>query len=284
MRLSVRHMILGMFLALAVIVVLPIPGHTQTEEDILDELLLEDEFPIPPGELDEELIPEESPVGLEPELQPEEDVDEIFDEQLDEDFLAEDSPTNYNLTGDIMATLNYKFSDSEDVFNIKYHLSLVGKVDKDLSIIKKNAKITTEITGFLAKWPSGQCMLGVSIKDIPYEIIFNRVDDFEGRINISFKGNILEDWKSTCTFANDPNIKFETTGLPEKWFERIIQDIDPPISNITINISQDNSSTTKLNISNSVIKDPPLGEATVTAIGTIALEPITSKKPQRSNK
>jgi hypothetical protein len=265
------------FLAMTPMFFVATSAFSQSEDElILDELLQEEDFPMPPpmseqqeqdGEETTLPGPKEPSVEGEPAGGDEEEV------------------ISYKLDCDIAATLSYSFTGSQDRFTVKYHMNLTGNLmNKDLSVLKGEASIITNVDGYLAKWPTGQCALGVSISKVPFDLVMKKPSDNEGTINIQLKGNILEDWKSTCSFTDAPGAEFVTTGTPEKWLEQIIKNIDPPLNQIPINLSNTNSSVT-FSSAKSTISDPPLGEARVDAIGTLTLEVKTNPKPpQGQNK
>lgn len=187
---------------------------------------------------------------------------------------VEEEPEKWAMTMDIAVGLTYVFSETGESFSIKYNMNFKATFDKPLQIIKGKAKISARPEGYLAKWPTGECKLGISIANIPYEIIFSKPEEEDVcTIKLNFKKKILETWRSTCIFTDAPGAKFETTGPPEKWLETILKDMSPPLNRITAELSPDTPTTVMLTIAPMDINDPPIGSANVEGTGIVTLKP-----------
>ncbi len=175
------------------------------------------------------------------------------------------------LTIDAVVVVNYKFAKGTDSYNIKYHVNMGGMVPADVGMIKGNAKVATDIGGFLAKSSAFECLLRVSIADIPYEIMFKKLSDKEADINVAFKGQILEDWESLCTFLE--GAKFNTRGLPEKWIGVALEKAKPPLTKLIAPIDPTKTTTLKFAIPKHTVDDEGLGSAEVEGTGVVTIQP-----------
>jgi hypothetical protein len=174
---------------------------------------------------------------------------------------------------DSLVNMNYVFNGSPDSFVLKYHVHLEGKLAAATAVIKGTASINTEVTGFLAKWPTGNCKLTVSIPDSPFEMIFRKTAEDKATIDIKFTNPITETWESQCTFLDAPDAKFNTKGDPEKWLAKALEKARPPLTRMTVNLNPEESTTMKFEISKQMIKDPPLGSAEIDGTGVITINP-----------
>lgn len=174
---------------------------------------------------------------------------------------------------DSLVNMNYVFNGSPDSFVLKYHVHLEGRLAAATAVIKGTASINTEVTGFLAKWPTGNCKLNVNIPDSPFEMIFRKTAEDKATIDIKFTNPITETWESQCTFQDAPDAKFNTKGDPEKWLAKALEKARPPLTRMTVNLDPEESTTMKFEISKQMIKDPPLGTAEVDGTGVITINP-----------
>lgn len=246
------------------------------------------------GELGEDII-ESGPLSPRPEAPPEEEGAPVPPEDLG--IEEEEEPATPPTAGrpgearpveagaaregeearevviDSLVNLNYIFNGSPDSFILKYHVHLEGKVAAATSVIKGNASINTEVTGFLAKWPTGSCKLSVSIPDSPFEMTFRKTAEDKAMIDLKFTNPITETWESQCTFQDAPDAKFNTKGDPEKWLAKAFEKARPPLTRLTVNLNAEESTTMKFEIGKQTIKDPPLGSAEVDGTGVITINP-----------
>lgn len=174
---------------------------------------------------------------------------------------------------DSLVNMNYVFNGSPDSFILKYHVHLEGKVAAATAVIKGNASIATEVTGYLAKWPTGNCKLTVNIPDTPFQMTFTKIGEERGNIDLKFTNPITEMWESLCTFTDAPDAKFNTKGDPEKWLAKALEKARPPLTRLTVNLNPEESTTMKFEISKQTIKDPPLGTAEFEGTGVITINP-----------
>ncbi len=71
--------------------------------------------------------------------------------------------------------LNYVFAETPDSFIVTYKFHLEGLARNKVDLIKGKGQITTGINGYLAKWPTGACALNISVGELPFEMVFNKV-------------------------------------------------------------------------------------------------------------
>jgi hypothetical protein len=202
-----------------------------------------------------------------------------FDEGLFEDGLpqaktpkAKPGEWMTSLAADI--TVNYTFNDAaRDSFKITYHISLGGPMVATTSMLRGNATIKTDISGYLAKWGAGQCLLQVSVPNIPYEVTVVRQGEDKVKLGLIFKQKILEDWQSLCTFLDAPDSRFYTKGEPEKWIGDALQKSEPDLNKLEMSISEKEKTETKFKISKYSVKDGSIGTAEVEGAGTVTIQP-----------
>lgn len=171
--------------------------------------------------------------------------------------------------------LNYVFAESPDNFVVVYKFHIEGRAKNQVDLIKENGQMTTGIEGFLAKWPSGECALNVSVGEFPFELTFSKESEALIRIDLRIPGEILEKWESDCTFIDAPRSKFHTSGNPEKWIMRIWNRIIPPLTDLTLPIDRlhKNVSTMEFTVENFLVPDPPLGSAEISGKGKVQIIP-----------
>lgn len=187
------------------------------------------------------------------------------------------------ITIDAVVIVNYSFADTGESYNVKYHINMGGKVVADIGIIKGNAKVATDIGGFLAKTSAFECLLKVSIADVPYEIAFKKVSDTEADINVSFKDQILEDWESMCTFLDTSSAKFNTRGAPERWIGVALEKASPPLSRLTTPIDPVKTTTLKFSVPKQSVPEESLGTAQIEATGVVTIQPERAPKERPEN-
>lgn len=263
------------------------------------------EQPVPPPE---EVAPEEPPAPPEPEAT-EEDVEETEEAAPEEEppsprsllptgprpgeSITNTTPTTENtteegepvgplkLTFDAVVTMDYTFFNSADTFKVKYHINMNGDVSQNIGIIKTNATTVAEPNGYYAKWPTGQCLLSISIASVPCEIRYRRIANKEVEFSFTFEKSILEDWESMCTFIDAPGKQFNTRGNPEKWFDAAMLKAKPSFKKLNVTISPDETTSLRISIPKHTVTDEGLGSAEVEGLGIITLQPegATDKVP-----
>lgn len=186
--------------------------------------------------------------------------------------------TRYNLTIDAVIVVNYTFADHE-TYNVKYRIELAGDLNADVGMIKGNAKVATDIGGYLAKTSLFECLLKVSIADVPYEIYFQKTGEKEAEINVAFKGQILEDWESLCTFLDASGAKFNTRGSPERWIGVALEKAKPPLTKIIMRVGS-KTTTTKFSILKHTVQEAGLGSAEIDGTGVVTLKPAAKRTPR----
>lgn len=247
-------------------------AETGTGEDIIDSGPLapkreeapgEEGAPIPPEDMTEEETPETGVPAAKPPVaaKPAEPAETREGEEAREVVI------------DSLVNLNYIFTNSPDSFILKYHVHLEGKLAAATAVIKGNASIATEVTGFLAKWPTGECKLAVTIPDSPFEMTFRKTAEDKATIDLKFTNPIMETWESLCSFKDAPDAKFNTKGDPEKWLAKAFEKARPPLTRLTVNLNPEESTTMKFEVSKQIVKDPPLGSAEVDGTGVITINP-----------
>jgi len=237
---------------------------TATEEEIkqipLPEPTDEEPLPLP----DEEYFEEETPPAMEPAFE----------------GTDREASSRRKLTIDAVVVVNYTFVNVAENYSVKYHINMGGTINSDVGMIKGNAKIATDISGFLAKSSAFECLLKVSIADVPYEIMFKKTDEKEATINVVFKDQILEDWESLCTFLDTSGAKFNTRGAPERWIGVALEKANPPLTKLTAPLDPQKLTTLKFSISKHNIPDEGLGSAEVDGTGVVTIEPEILKANQ----
>ncbi len=189
------------------------------------------------------------------------------------------------ITIDAVIIVKYVYQDSNESYSVKYHINMGGNISADVGLIKGNAKVATDISGFLARSPVFECILKVSIADVPYEIMFKKVNDKEADINVAFKGQILEDWESLCTFLDTSNAKFNTRGLPERWIGVALEKAKPPLSKLTTPIDPKKTTNLKFTIPKQNIPDESIGSVEIEGTGVVTTRPELRgpAKPEPAN-
>ena len=167
---------------------------------------------------------------------------------------------------------NYVYNDSPENFIIKYRLGVEGKANANTMVMRGDADINATVEGFLAKWPTGECKLEVTVPKVPFELTFQRTGEDKGNVALTFKKIIMEDWQSRCSFADAPGAKFDTRGDPEKVLTRALDKARPPLRSIVTNLGREESSTSFV-ISKEVIDDAPLGTIEIEGTGVVTITP-----------
>lgn len=206
----------------------------------------------------------------------------LFDDALPQAKAPQAKPGEWMLSLAADIIVNYTFNDaSRENFKITYHISLGGPMTTTTAMIRGSAKITTDISGFLAKWGSGQCLLQVSIPNIPYEMTVVRQGEDKVKLGLLFKQKILEDWQSLCTFLDAPDSRFYTKGEPEKWIGEALQKSEPDLNKLEMSISEKTKTVSKFKISKYSEKDGSIGTAEIEGSGTVTLQPPTQPEEKK---
>ena len=171
---------------------------------------------------------------------------------------------------DMRVVFDYIFEEG-GAYAVTYTIKLEGNVNSKVSVIKGNAEIIAEADGPLSKWPTGECKLMINIPKIPFEIAFRKTGEEKARINLRFKGNIMENWESQCSFEDAPGAKFNTSGPPEKWLNQALAKASPPLRSLAALLNPDEETTSTSQIAQFSINDQPIGNAQIegTIITTI---------------
>ena len=181
----------------------------------------------------------------------------------------------FRVAADAEVTMNYVFAESPDSFILKYKMHLEGKVRSKVDVIKGKGQVTTEVKGFLAKWPTGECQLKVGVGEFPFEIIFNKSGEEQVHLDVKITEPILENWESNCKFTDAPGSKFNTKGSAEKWFDQSMKKTTPTLKDLQLPIDRLHKDTTtlKFNIERYLQPDPPLGSVEMEGKGTVQIIP-----------
>ncbi len=174
------------------------------------------------------------------------------------------------ITGAVRA--NYVYRDSPDSYVVKYRWEVKGAANANTAVIRGDADINAQVEGYIAKWPTGECKLEVTIPKVPFEITFQRSGEDKGNVALNFKKAITEDWQSRCTFTDAPGAKFDTRGDPEKILSRAIDKARPPLRSIIANLTRDET-TTSFVINKETIDDAPLGSIEIEGTGVVTITP-----------
>jgi len=253
------------------------------DENILDE---EENLDNPPengiDKPQDEEVPQDEIIDEEPLNEPEEPDQTIkkpaplrapiSDQKIDDEARPEGEQIRQIII-DTFVDLNYVFDNSPDNFLIKYHLHFEGQVNADVSAIKGNAEISSEVKGALAKWSTGECKLFITIADTPIGMTFKKGSGDSASLNVNFTKPITETWESKCTFNDAANASFNTKGNAEQWLAGALQKARPPLTRLTVPLSSEESTTMKFEISKHTVKDPPLGTAEIEGNGVVTIKP-----------
>ena len=246
-------------IALALVFSLSALPEAHAQVDPVDEAI-EEEL----GALDEEeVVEEEGPMV------------EAF-EDVPEDLEPGEAENRWKVKINAAIRANYVFNDSPDSFVIKYRWEIEGQANAATAVIRGDANISAEVEGFLARWPTGECSLNVTIPKVPFELTFRKSDDERGSVALKFRRNIMETWQSKCTFTDAPGARFETTGNPERWLAKAIEKARPPLRSIVTDLG-DEETTTSFVINKEVIDDPPLGTVEIEGTGVVTITPGTGE-------
>lgn len=202
----------------------------------------------------------------------EEEEEEVVEEEGKEKKEKPKPVGPVDIKCDGVVVFDYSFLNSTDSYKIKYHFSLGGKANPPIGIIRGTAEISTEVTGFLAKWPGGECKPEVAIGKIPYELSLKWAED-EADIKIDFKKDIAELLKSTCNFKSPGSKPFITEGPPEKWLSDALGHASPPISSIAGAVEAGSSSSIQADIPQYTVIEENLGKANISGKIIITLQP-----------
>ena len=234
-----------------------------------------DETPPPqqPLPADEEINEEELPF--------EEEIQDITESAKPPTEGEEKKISSRKVTIDAVVVVSYKSDNPNESYSVKYHINLGDTINSDNGIIKGNAKVATDISGYLAKTIAFECLLKVSIADVPYEIMFKTTSEKEVELNVSFKGQLLEDWESLCTFLDSSGATFNTRGAPEHWIGMALEKAKPPLTKMTAPIDPNKTTTSKFIIENETVPDEGLGTVEFSGTCVFTIKPIKNKAGQK---
>lgn len=181
----------------------------------------------------------------------------------------------FKIAVDADINLNYVFAESPDTFIVNYKIHLEGLARNKVDVIKGKGQVTASVKGFLAKWPTGECQLNISVSEVPFEIVFSQTEEESAHIDVKISETILENWESNCKFVDAPNSKLNTRGNPEKWLDQAVKRISPPLRDNQLPIDRLHKKTTtlKLSVERFLIPDPPLGSVEMEGKGTLSIIP-----------
>lgn len=209
-----------------------------------------------------------------------------FDEGLFEDVLPQAKspqakPGERMVSIDIDITVDYVFfNPNKDAFKVKYLITLGGAMAQDLGVIRGTAKVKTDISGYLAKWTTGQCLLQVSIADVPFDIQYSH-DSKTVRLNLKFERMFTEDWQSMCTFLDAPDSRFYTKGEPERWIAGALLKSEPALDKLSAPLSEREKTTATIRIAKHSMKDESIGGAEIQGTGKITVLPPPAPPPEK---
>lgn len=181
----------------------------------------------------------------------------------------------FKIAMDATVTLNYVFAESPDSFVVTYKIHLEGDARNKVDIIKGKGRVTADVKGFLAKWPTGECALKIGIGEFPFEMIFSKVEEEKVRLDLKITEPILENWESNCKFLDAPGSKFNTKGSPEKWVDGALKRTNPLLRDLQLPIDRLHRDTTTLGftVDQYLLPDPPLGSVEISGKGTVTASP-----------
>lgn len=256
----------------------PLAGEGEDEQPVLEEAAPQEKTEDIPDKTLKEV--EAKDIDIEDVL-PEEQLpdEEIPDEASPITSVDKDAETEgpMKITIDAIIYVDYQFFTTPDAFKIKYHINMGGTANLATSFIGGDAEIATEVTGYLAKWTTGQCILDVKIAKIPYEINYNKIGG-KADINITFKKDIDEIWESKCTFLGGTGKPLISQGPPERWIGTALERTSPPLTSLVAPVDYNTTTSTTFEIAEYDIVEENLGSAKVKGAGLITIEP--AKKPR----
>ncbi len=244
-----------------------LPGDEEEEEPAAEEPAEEDL----PAEAEEPLLPELPRLPFQrtrvtrPRQTPPVFVGEAGEEPIDE---------ARKIIIDGLVKINYVFNNAPESFVITYHFRIEGDTRARTAVMRGDAEIDAKVEGFLAKWPTGECTLNISIPKAPFQVTFRTKDESEeADINLRFTKPIMETWESSCTFGESGARPFVTKGDPERWLQRALNKTSPPLTKLVAKLSNDEKTTSKFIINLHQINDPPLGTIEADGSGVITVIP-----------
>lgn len=171
--------------------------------------------------------------------------------------------------------LNYVFAEAPESFVISYNLNMEGMARNKVDIIRGSGRVGTKVEGLLAQWPTGECLLKISVSEFPFEIIFTKLEEERVQLDTKITNEIEERWESNCVFTDAPKAKFNTSGNTERWISKALERSAHLLRGLQIPIDRLHKQTTTLNfdIQRFMIADPPLGSAEMDGKGTIEIIP-----------
>lgn len=175
-----------------------------------------------------------------------------------------------DITGAVI--VNYTFANSQDMFTVKYRWEVKGQANAATALINGDADVNADVQGPLAKWPTGECKLEITVPKVPFNLTFRRSGEDRATLSLNFKRQISEDWQSRCTFIDAPGKKFDTRGSPEMWLNQAIAKATPSLKNALVDVGT-SETTTQFIIKKESIPDPPLGKAEIEGTGVITITP-----------
>lgn len=263
------------------------PAVTPETEEVTTEVPENIEPELPPPE-EEELLTGPTRPGALPPLTPAEEgkteEEAIFEDELVKGLLPGDKEIlgPKKLMIDAIVYVDYQFFSSSDAFKVKYHLDMGGNANVSTALIKGNAEIATEVTGYLAKWPQGQCLLDVNIAKVPYEIAYHQKSEDEVAIKIEFKKGIQEKWESTCTYIDGVTKPFITQGPPEEWVGLALAKTSPPLSSLEAPLEKGGTTSITFDIPEYTVPDGSLGSAKIKGTGVVTIQPLESGQKEET--
>lgn len=178
--------------------------------------------------------------------------------------------------------LDYFFYQTRTQLTLTYTLNFDGLIDmppsdapqKNVSAwLKGTGGIITKVTGALAKWAGGECQLLVTVPDTPYH--FHYLED-AGKATITMVGlGPISDevWESRCTWTNDPEAAFNTTGPPEKWVGHALDKVKALINKVELQVSDAYDTEWPFQIEPISLEDEAIAGVELRAHGTVRIGP-----------
>lgn len=170
---------------------------------------------------------------------------------------------------------NYVFAESPDSFIVDYKLEVDEKIKNQVDIKKGDIRVNTDVQGFLAKWPTGECQLNIGVSEIPYQLSFNKVEEEKIRLDLAMEENITEKFDSNCVFTDAPGSKFNTSGAREQMLINAIRKSAPQLRGMQIPVDRYHKQPTKVKIPIERFSwsDAPLGSAEIEGAWEIEIIP-----------
>lgn len=147
-------------------------------------------------------------------------------------------------------TLDYYFYGGQNKLTLTYYLEARSKINlpsaeamqapdaKPYQVdLKGTAEMYTKVSGYLAQGPGIECALDIDVGNIPFDIKYHQTDAEHVTVSLMSLGPSTESWASHCSFADDPEAAFNTSGPPETWVNLFLSGIREQLKTVEMTIA-----------------------------------------------